>query len=114
MVQAAIVLIAIAATLGAIMLYYLLTGRHIPKGLAFVHGPLAIAGLVVLICYAVITTHHHKHYESIVLFSIAAVGGLVLFYKDITGKRIPKWLAVLHALLAITGFLFLLVHTMGH
>lgn len=115
MVLAAILLITGAAVLGAAMLYYLLTGKHIPKGMAFAHGPLALSGLIVLIVYAITTTHHHKHYESIALFSIAAVGGLVLIYRDLTGKKIPKWLAILHALLAVTGLLFVVVHTLsGH
>lgn len=102
-----------AAIVGIIMLYYLLAGRPIPKGMAFVHGPLALAGLIVLIIYAVTTSSHHKHYESITLFSVAAVGGVVLFYRDITGKSLPKWLGVLHGVLALAGIVAILLHSVG-
>ena len=116
MVTAAIIIIIAAAILGAILLFYVLTGKPTPKGIAFIHGPLAITGLIVLIIYAVTTAKHHKHLESIVLFSIAAVGGVVVFYRDITGKSIPKWLAVLHGVIALTGIGFILFHTFsgGH
>jgi hypothetical protein len=49
--------------------------------------------------------------ESIVLFVMAALGGLVLIYRDMTGKSIPKWLAVGHGLIAVAGFIFLLIYT---
>lgn len=115
MVTAAIFFILSAAILGAILLSYILRGKETPKGLAFIHGPLAATGLILLVIYAITTANEHKHLESITLFCIAAAGGAVLFYRDITGKPVPKWLAVGHGLLAITGIVFLLWHTFsGH
>jgi hypothetical protein len=42
------------------------------------------------------------------------LGGIVLFVRDITKKSIPKWLALVHGLVAVVGFIFLLVFTFSH
>jgi hypothetical protein len=47
--------------------------------------------------------------ESAVLFVIAALGGFIMLARDLGNKPIPKWLAVGHGLLAVTGFILLLV-----
>lgn len=115
MITATIICVLTAALLGGIMLSYLLQGKPIPKGMAFVHGPLAATGLIILIIYAFTTTNQYKYYESIALFAVAAVGGIVLFYRDLTGKKLPKWLGVAHGLIALTGIAFILYHTLsGH
>lgn len=93
MVTASIICILTAAVLGVILLWYVVQRKPTPKGLAFVHGPLAITGLIILIVYAITTASHHKHLESISLFAVAAALGVVLIYKDLTGKKTPKWLA---------------------
>src|SRR5436305_1493526 len=88
MIAAAILLFSLAAVLGLIMLGYLLTGRHIPKGLAFLHGPLAVAGVVTLLIYSICAAH--GAWTVIGVFLAAALGGLLLLYKDLSGKA-PKW-----------------------
>jgi len=102
---------ALAAILGMILLSYVLQSKNTPKGLAFTHGPLAAIGIVLLIIYAFY--HTPRPIESIVLFIIAALGGLVLIYKDLTGSPVPKVLAVGHGLIAIAGFVFLLVFSLN-
>ncbi len=106
MIYTAIVFFALAAILGMILLSYVLQDKETPKRVVFTHGPLAATGLVLLIIY---TVKQPGPVESIVLFSIAALGGVVMLTKDLSGKKIPKWLAVLHGLLAVSGFIFLLV-----
>jgi hypothetical protein len=44
-----------------------------------------------------------------VLFIIAATGGFIVFVRDIINKPVPKWLAIVHGLIAVTGFIFLLM-----
>ena len=46
---------------------------------------------------------------SIVLFVIAALGGFVLFRKHTQGQLIPKPLMGVHAAVAVTGFVLLLI-----
>ena len=45
---------------------------------------------------------------SLALFVIAALGGFYMFFLDLKGKMSPTWLAFIHAILAVGGFLFLL------
>ena len=108
MIYTAIAFFALAAILGMILLSYVLRGKETPKGVVFTHGPLAAIGLVLLVVY---TVNQPGPVESIVLFTIAALGGVVMLTRDLSGKKIPKWLAVLHGLIAVSGFIFLLVFT---
>lgn len=103
MEKSALILLTLAALIGAAMLSYLLRGKRIPKGMAFVHGPLAVGGIILLIIYALDDAAHDRAWESVLLFAAAATGGLALFIKDLTGKKLPVWLAILHGLLALSG-----------
>ncbi|MGZ3932742.1 MAG: hypothetical protein ACXVP0_15855, partial [Bacteroidia bacterium] len=69
-------------------------------------------GLILLIYFAM--NHSPGLIQSLVLFVLAALGGLVLITKDINGKPVPKWLAIAHGLVATTGFIFLLIFTFSH
>jgi hypothetical protein len=51
---------------------------------------------------------------SIVLFVLAALGGITLFIRDIQHKPLPKWLAIMHGLVAIIGFAVLFINTFLH
>ncbi len=107
MIYTAIALFSLAALLGMFLLGFVLKGKETPKAVVFTHGPLAAAGLILLIVYAF--SESPGPLESIILFTIAALGGFVMLYRDITGKGIPKWLAIAHGLLAVSGFVFLLI-----
>jgi len=107
MIYAAIGFFALAALLGIFLLTFVLKGKETPKGVVFTHGPLAIIGLVLLIIYCF--KGGPDPIESIVLFILAALGGIFLIYRDLTGKAVPKSLAVVHGLLAVAGFVFLLL-----
>jgi hypothetical protein len=102
-------LFALGAIIGMYLLAMVLQNKATPKGVVFVHGLFVVIALIMLIVY--VTNHTPGPIESLVLFVIAAVGGLIVFYTDITGKKIPKWLAVLHGLTAVSGFVFLLLFT---
>lgn len=102
-----IALFALAAIFGMILLSYVMKSKATPRGIMVTHGLLAATGLILLLVY----TFQNKPgpVESAVLFVIAALGGFLLAYKELTGKVVPKWLAVTHGLLAISGFIALLV-----
>lgn len=106
MIYTSIAFFALAAILGMILLSYVLKEKETPKGVVFTHGPLAAIGLVLLIIY---TVNNPGPVESIVLFVMAALGGVVMLVRDLSGNKIPKWLGVVHGLLAVSGFIFLLV-----
>lgn len=106
MLVTAFVFFTIAALLGFYLLSFVLQNKQAPRVVAFTHGPLAATGLIILIIYAL--SHHPKPIVSIVLFVLAAFGGLMLIYRDLTGKSVPKALAMGHGLTAVVGYLFLI------
>jgi hypothetical protein len=106
MLYTAIAFFALAALLGMFLISFVLKGKETPKAVVFTHGPLAVIGLVLLIIYSL---KQPGPIEAIVLFAIAAAGGLIMVWRDLTRRTVPKWLAIAHGLLAVSGFVFLLV-----
>jgi len=100
-------LFALGALMGMYLLALVLQKKETPKFVALIHGLFVVAALILLIMYN--SQHGPGLMESIVLFMVAATGGLVLIVKDLKGKALPKWLALGHGLIAVTGFIFLLV-----
>ena len=109
LIYTAIGLFALAALIGLYMLSLVLQKKQVPRGAAITHGLLAGKALVLLIIDMV--RYGADTVQIVVLFIITALGGIVLFARDITGKSLPKGLAIFHGLLAVTGFIFLLVYT---
>lgn len=107
MVAVAIGFLSLAAILGLVLLSFVLRTKQTPKALVIGHGLLAVTGVVLLIIYSI--GQGPDPIESIILFLIAATGGLILVSRDFMGKTIPKWLAAVHGLVAISGFIMLLV-----
>ena len=107
MLYSALGFFALAALLGLYLLSFLLSNKNIPKSVALTHGFFALIGIMLLIIYPLY--HHISPMVSLVLFLIAVAGGLLLFYRDLTGKKMPILLAVGHAFAAIIAFLLLLV-----
>lgn len=112
MLTIAILLFAVAAVFGLIVLTALLKNRETPKPVVYTHGLFAATALVLLIAYAV-TDGAHSVGGIIALFVVAALGGLLLFGRDLMKKAGPKWLAVVHALLAVSAFVMLLFVAFG-
>ncbi|MDT0646456.1 hypothetical protein RM545_07130 [Zunongwangia sp. F260] len=113
MVVAAVISFTLAVLLGAYLLIYVLQKKHPPKAIVFAHGTFAVLGILILLIYALTTKSHHKHWDSFTIFSIAAVVGLYLFFRDIRHKNVPKWVAVVHAGIALFGFVWILIHVLG-
>ena len=103
-------LFSFAALLGIILISYVLRSKKTPLILAFIHGPVAATALGILIYYSIVK--ERMMVASIVLFALAAVFGIVLLVKDLSEKEkpLPKGLAITHGLVAVTGFIVLLVN----
>lgn len=106
MIYAAIGLVAAAALGGAYLLSQVLRDKQPPTAVPYIHGLLAVSGVIVLIVYSL---KNPGPIGSIVVFAMAAIGGLVMLYKNIKGEKFPKWLAVAHGLIAVVGFILLIV-----
>ena len=74
------------------------------------HGGLAVAG-VALLAFAVIAgSAPVAALWSLVLLLVAAAGGTVLFLSyEWKRELLPVWLVLVHAMVAVLGFLMLVV-----
>lgn len=109
--QTAVVLFAISAVGGTVMAGIRFGGKpHPPTALAMLHGFLSAAALTLLIYAACTVGLPSLAVTATVLFVIAALGG-VFMNLNYHWKMLPlpKWLVVVHALIAVAGFLCLLV-----
>jgi hypothetical protein len=108
LIYAAIVIFAVAAMIGIYLLSFVIQKKETPKSVAIVHGILAATALTLLIVHTANTGA--DLIQTITIFVIAALGGIVLFVRDLTGKSLPRALAIAHGLIAVTGFIFLLAY----
>ncbi len=102
-------LISLGAVVGMFLLALALQKKETPKFVVFIHGAFVVAGLILLIVYS--TREGPGPMESIVLFIIAALGGVAMLVRDLQHKPLPGWLAIGHAAVAVGGFIYLLVFT---
>jgi hypothetical protein len=113
MMQTATGLLAVSAAGGLIMAAIRFSGKpHPPISLAMLHGFLSAAALTLLI-YAYFTVGLPEMAQlALLLFLVAAAGGafmnLNFHWKMLP---LPKWLVLVHAGIAVCGFLLLVIAT---
>jgi hypothetical protein len=107
-----VILFALAAVLGLVLITKVFKDEETPKGVVYSHGAAAAIALVLLII-AYINQGGTWLMTSLLVFVVAALGGFVLFGRDLTEKAIPKSLAAVHALAALAGFILLLIAVFG-
>lgn len=111
MLYLAIGLFVLAAVFGLIVLTAILRNRPTPKPVVFIHGGVATIALLIVIFF--IAQHQGSGpIASLVLFVVAALGGFTLFMIDMKQKPVPKWLAILHPLIAVSGLIALILFVM--
>ena len=106
-IYTAIAILGMTAILGMYLLTLLLRSKSLPKGATIIHGLLAVLAVVLLVIYCF--GHSPGPWVSIIVFLVAASGGFIMNYRDITGKSVPKWLGLTHGLIAMAGFVMLLM-----
>lgn len=110
-----IVLFAVAAAGGLTMAGVRLSGnRNPPAWLAMLHGLLAGAGLTLLLFGAFTAGLPTYAWWALILLLVAAVGGvfLNLGYQE-KRELLPKPIMYAHALIAVVGFILLIVAAVG-
>jgi hypothetical protein len=112
MLITAIILFVVAAIFGLIVLTAILKDQPTPKPVVFTHGPIAAIALIMVITYSVMGHTDPLLITSIVLFVLAALGGLTLFTIDMRKKPIPKLLAVIHPLVAVIALVTLIIYVL--
>lgn len=112
MLIASIVLFIIAAIFGLIILTAILKNKPTPKPAVFTHGPIAATALIIAIIYASMGHADPLLITSIVLFVLAALGGLTMFAIDMQKKPVPKLIAVIHPLVAVAALITLIIYVL--
>jgi hypothetical protein len=112
MLYATIVLFALAAIVGFVILKNWLTSAQTSRTVIYLHGIFAALGLILLIVFALQNPDNYPK-VSIILFVIGAIGGFYMFAEDLKKRFSPMWLAIVHALLGVGGFLMLLFFVFG-
>jgi len=111
LLESATALLAIAALGGVVMAGIRFSGKdHPPTALAMLHGFLAAAGVTLLVYGAAFVGMPAPANGGTALLALAAVGGIVLNLEYHWKNRpLPKGLMVGHALVAVVGFLLVVV-----
>jgi hypothetical protein len=107
MLYLAIGLFVLAAVFGLIILTAILKDQPTPKPFVFIHGGVAVTALLIVIYY-IVQHQGSGPILSVTLFILAALGGLTMFAVDIRNKPVPKWIAIIHPLVAISGLIALI------
>lgn len=115
MLRTAACLFLIAALGGLVMAGIRFFGaRNPPPWVALVHGLLAGAGLTLLAYAAVTAAVPQLAVFALVLFLVAALGGLVLNLRyEWNRQLLPASLVIGHAIVAVLGFVLLLAAAWG-
>src|SRR5512140_1435933 len=91
-----LVLFLVGAIFGIIVWTAIFKNRPTPKPAVYIHGLIVVIAFIILLIFAGTAAAGTAPVAAIVLFAIAAVGGLILFSQDMSKKTIPRWLAILH------------------
>ncbi len=108
MLTLALVAFAIAAVGGLILAAHVLRGKFAPWALSLLHAGLGALGLVLLIVQLVQGSASKGVLVGFALLLVAALGGFFLASFHLRKQLPPKVVVVVHAGLAVAGFLTLL------
>jgi hypothetical protein len=111
MIYLAIIILLAAAVFGLIIASAIIRNQPTPKPMVYIHGLLGALALAIIIFY-VLKNPDNNPMVSLVLLCIAAVGGFILFGRDMSKKPGPVSLVVIHALMAVSGVLGLILFVM--
>jgi len=108
MLTYSVVLFAIAAVGGLILASSVLRGKLAPWALSILHALLGASGLVLLLLEVIQGAGGSRITAALALLVIAALGGFFLASFHLRGRIAPKGIVVIHAGVAVAGFLTLL------
>lgn len=113
MLLTSIILFALAALGGLTMAGMKFSAKAIPLPLAIGHGLLAVSGLVLLIWHIITVGGGSLLKAAVVIFILAALGGLTLFSFHLRGRSLPNPLILVHGAIAATAFITFLFATLA-
>jgi len=104
----ALIVFAIGALGGLMLATYVLRGRLAPWPLSLLHAGLGAVGLLLIIYAAFTTSISHAALAALVILAVAALGGFYLASIHLRGKLAQQPIVLIHAGVAVIGFLTLL------
>ncbi len=108
MLTYAVIIFAVAAVGGLLLAASVLKGKLAPWSISIVHALVGATGLIVLIYSVLQGATAARVTAALALLVIAALGGFYLASYHLRGKVAPKGVVVIHAGVAVAGFLTLL------
>lgn len=108
MITAAIIVFAVAAVGGLILAAHVLRDKFAPWALSLLHALLGAVGLILLIIALVEGSTSQPVLIGFILLLIAALGGFFLASFHARKRLPPKAVVVVHAAVAVIGFLTVL------
>lgn len=112
MLNYALIAFAVAAVGGLILANNVLRGKLAPWAVSLLHALLGATGLV-LVLIALINGAASMVRTAFIILVIAAVGGFYLASLHLRKKVAPQAVVIVHALIAVSGFLLLLGTVFG-
>jgi hypothetical protein len=106
-------LFALGALGGLFLAFRSFSGQSLPVPVAALHGLVGAAGLVLLLAAVVLSNASSTARIALVILVVAALGGFYLLSFHVRQQRHPRAVIVIHALVAVTGFLTLLAAIFG-
>jgi hypothetical protein len=103
-----IIVLAIAAVGGVVLAMKIFSGQLAPWPLSIVHALLGATGLVMLILLVLEGSGDGRLTAALGLLVVAALGGFYLASIHVKGSVAPKNVVLIHAGVAVAGFLTLL------
>ncbi|MCE5232111.1 MAG: hypothetical protein ABFC67_01365 [Mizugakiibacter sp.] len=107
MLNYAILIFAVAALGGLFLAAHVLRDKLAPWAVSILHALLGAAGLVTLILMVLQGAAPARLTAALGLLVIAALGGFFLASFHLRGKVAPKTVVIVHAGVAVVGFLTL-------
>ncbi len=110
MIILTIILLAFAAILGLVLAAAFFQGKSLSLTTAIFHGTFAAVALILVVVQAYQMNFEAAFVRALVFLVLAAIGGgVMLIFYHLRGRRQPAGLVVGHAILAVIGFLILLI-----
>ena len=100
-------LFVVTACFGIYLISHVLRDKKAPRNSMFIHGFFAASAISLLLIYTI--KQGGSLFAPLIIFLLAAGGGGIMLWMDLTGQKVPKWLAIGHGLIAATGLAVLLV-----
>lgn len=104
---------ALSAVGGLYLAVRLLRQNPPPSPVALVHDVVAVAGVGLILRLVLAGGEVGRLPLALGLFVVAALGGLVLFVRHSKGQSLPPALIAVHAVVAVVGFLLVLLTALG-